>query len=230
MPLWDSAYCLEYCQDSARRPGTDASMPAARWFRMLTASQPEVYDDLFTRYPDLGYSAPVQLFTTDGGSTYGFGVDADGDAIRPIGHAEIYPNLRAIPDDPLEPGLDFIWESGLIRIPHNRTRLFSEGPYARFVAMADQAIDATHNPELQPKHARELLCLKALEKWARRPGSGSRPTYWKSLYDERLVKMWTELATEYNRKGSVGGGPWWYSGDMSPAGTGPQQFDPNQYS
>jgi hypothetical protein len=224
MPLWDSAYCLEYCQDASRRPPTDAAMPAARWYRLLTASQPEVYDDLFTRYPDYGYSAPVgPLATADGGKTYTFPVDADGDPRRPIGHAELYPNLRAIPDYPLEPGVDFIFESGLIRIPNDRTRLFNAGPYARFVAMADRPIDAGNNPQLQPKHARELLCLKALEKWARRPGSGSRPTYWKSLYDERLQKIYAELATAYNMRGSqagaaTGGQVWWYSSDLGQSG------------
>lgn len=230
MPLWDSAYCLQYCQDSARRPVTDQAMPAARWYRMLTASQPEVYDDLFTRYPELGYSAPVLLSTGDGGHTYIFGLDAAGDPIRPMGHAELYPSLRAIPDQPLEPGSDFLWESGLIRIPADRTRYFAEGPYARFVAQADVAIDAGHNPQLQPKHARELLCLKALEKWARRPGSGSRPTIWKALYDERLDKLLMEFATEYNMKGRVGSNSWSYSGDFASPGTGPQQFNAKQFA
>jgi hypothetical protein len=220
MPLWDAPYCLQVCQDLARRPATDQAMPAARWYRFLTDAQPEVYDDLFTRYPELGYSAPVgPLVTADGGKTYSFGVDAAGDPIRPIGHAELYPNLRAVPDDPLEPGVDFIFESGLIRIPGNRTRLFAGGPYARFVAMPDIAIDATHPPLLQPKHARILLCYKALEKWAARPGSGARPKEWRDTYDARLNKFYLEFATAFNMRGSQVGGAygnraWWYAADL----------------
>lgn len=220
MPLWDSPYCLQVCQDLSRRPASDQAMTAAKWYRFLTDAQPEVYDDLFTRYPDLGYSAPVgPLATADGGKTYTFPVDADGDPKRPIGHAELYPNLQSIPDSPLEPGYDFIFEGGLIRIPGNRTRLFSGGPYARFVAVPDVAITAVANPQLQPKHARILLCYKALEKWALRPGSGARASTYTTLYNDRLTKFYEEFATAFNMKGSQSSGAfgnqaWWYSADL----------------
>lgn len=182
-----------------------------------------MYLDLFPRFPDFGYSAPVLLTSPDGGFTWVFGLDAAGDPIRPSGHAEIYPNLNAIPDDPLVPGEDFIFEDGLIRIPGHRSRSFVNGPYARFVADPDTPIDATREPELQPKRARMLLVWKALEHAASRPGSGSKPSYYKDQYSDYLQKMIMSLATAYNMQGSQQAGAdreraWWYSGDLGQNG------------
>jgi hypothetical protein len=224
MPLWDSAYCLEYCQDSARRPATDAAMPAARWYRLLTASQPEVYDDLFTRYPDLGYSAPVgPLTTADGGKTYTFGSTLT--ATR-SDQSATPSSIRTS-----EPSLTIRSSPALIsfsRVALSEFRTTGRGSSTLAPTLASlrwpiERSTQANNPQLQPKHARELLCLKALEKWARRPGSGSRPTYWKGLYDERLQKIYAELATAYNMRGSqagaaTGGQVWWYSSDLGQSG------------
>jgi hypothetical protein len=223
MPLWDTADLLRRCKNLARRPPADQAATDARWYDWLTEAQQEVYSDLFPRFPDYGYSAPILLTSPDGGKTYTFGLDADGDPRRPTGHAEIYPNLSAIPDAPLSPGSDFIIEGGLIRMPGNRARAFANGPYARFVADPDVAIDATHQPQLQPKAARMLLVYKALEQWASRPGSGAKPEYYKGKYSDYLQKMIMRLATNFNQQGAQQAGAdadrvWWYAGDLGTRG------------
>jgi hypothetical protein len=220
--LWDSADLARRCVLHARRPAIDQAMPAANWYDFLTEAQPEAHSDLVTRFPDLAYGAPLLLVSADGGKTYPFGVDAAGDAIRPMGHAEIYPSLASIPDAPLSPGEDFIFEGALLRIPNNKTRLFPAGPYARLVIRPDTAISAASQPVLQPKAARLLLVWKALEYWAARPGSGQAPEYYERKYLQYRDKMWLELATAYNAMGAqapgVGLRVWWSRLDMGASG------------
>lgn len=218
MALWDSADLLARCRLHARRPATDASMPDANWYSFLTEAQPDVFSDLFTRHPCLQYSAPVQMYSLDDGATYVFGVDAAADLIRPMGQTQIFANLRDIPDNPLRVGDDYMIEGSLIRIPNARYRTFAAGPYARFVAMPDVAIDGTHNPVLYPKHARMMLVWKALEYWAARPGSGASPVYFMQKYDSARDAMWIELATTYNNQGAEGAmeyNRWWTISDFA---------------
>jgi hypothetical protein len=139
------------CKLHARRPGDRRRRcPTRAGTVFLTEAQPEVHSDLFTRYPDLAYGAPLLLTSADGGFTYTFGLDAAGDAIRPMGHAEIYPNLRAIPDSPLIIGEDYLFEGSLIRTLGNRAKTWANGPYARLVIRPDAAIDAATQPVLAP--------------------------------------------------------------------------------
>lgn len=223
MALWDSADLLRRCKNLARRPATDQGVPDLMWYDFLTEAQQEVYADIFPRFPDFGYSAPIKLTSADGNYTYTFGLDAAGDPIRPTGHAEIYPTDKAIPDAPLVPGADFIFESGLIRFPGMRPRAFPNGPWARFVADPDIAISAALQPLLQPKKARMLLVYKALEHAAMRPGNGDDPDKRRAAYDSYLTKMIMSLRTSYNRQGTQAAGAvnemiWWYSGNLGQSG------------
>lgn len=219
MALWDSAYLLARCKALARRPATDQAASDPNWYEWLSFAQPEVAEDLYTRAPDLQYSAPLLLTSSDGGKTYGWGNDDAGDPIRPTGHTEIYPNLKSIPDYPLIPGLDFIFEGAKIRMPADRSRTFSAGPYSRFVARPDREITALIAPVIQPKTARRLLVIKAVELFASRPGSGMRPSYYEAMYDKQLDKVLIDLRSAYNM---AGGQPsagaervWWFSGDLA---------------
>lgn len=204
MTLWASADLLAACKLYARRPATDQAMPDTSWYTFLTLAQGEVYPDLFSRYPDLAFSAPILMTTADGGLTYTFGTDADGAAVRPSGHAEIYPDLRSIPDSPLLPGSDFLLEGALIRMPNNQARQFASGPYARMVLRPDTPISASVQPLLQPKNLRMLLVWKALESWASRPGSGASPIYYAQKYVEARDTAFLDLATAYNRQAAMG--------------------------
>lgn len=204
MTIYASADLLAACKLYARRPASDQAMPNDSWYSLLTLAQGEVYPALFSRFPDLAYGAPILMSTADGGRTYTFGTDADGAAIRPAGHAEIYPDLASIPDSPLIIGADYLFEGSLIRIPNNSTRSFTNGPYARMVLRPDTVISASVQPLLQPKNLRMLLVWKALEGWASRPGSGASPLYYAQKYEEGLMLAFTDLATAYNRQASAG--------------------------
>jgi hypothetical protein len=197
MATWDSADLLARCKRFARRPTTDESYPDPDWYASLTEAQAEAITDLAARAPDALYPPPVLLTSADGGKTYTFGTDPAGDLEFPLGHAEIYASLKNIPDEPLEPGLDFIVEGQRIRIPNDRTKTFTDGPYARFVVQP-RAIDASTQPTLQPKSARIMIVFKAVEKWASRPGSGADPSYWGRQYDSAFGKSLLALRTQYN--------------------------------
>lgn len=201
MATWDSADCLARCKRFARRPATDESYLDTDWYAVLTEAQAEAVADIAARSPDALYGSPVLLTTADSGATYTFGTDAAADNEFPLGHAEIYASLSAIPDEPLEPGIDFIVEGQKIRIPNNKTKTFSAGPYARFV-LQPRTIDASNAPTIQPKSARMTIVYGAVGKWASRPGSGADPSYWEKKRDEALGKWLLLLRTQYNMAAS----------------------------
>jgi hypothetical protein len=211
--LWSSPDLLRRVKQYARRPATDTSVTDEMWYDFMTEAQVEVFSDLFTRFPAMQWSAPLLLTSSDGGYTYDFGLDADGDPINPMGHTEIFPDLRSIPDSPLEYGVDYQLEGYVLRIPGNRSRLFAAGPYARFVSRPDVAITDEANPLLYPKEARMLLVWKALQAYASRPGNGADPAYFEDKYNKALDKELLKAATQFNQS-QVYGGKWWRAADL----------------
>jgi hypothetical protein len=200
---FDSADLLARCKRKARRPATDESYLPADWYADMTEAQAYAIAWLVARAPEAQYGAPRLLTSSDGGYTYGFGTDSDGDAEFPIGHCEIYASKRNIPDEPLENMIDFIAEGTKIRILNDRTRAFSDGPYARFV-LAPRKIDASTQPTLQPKTARLAIVYGAVAKWASRPGSGADPTYWEAERDKELAAWLLIYRTQYNMQAALG--------------------------
>jgi hypothetical protein len=219
--LWSSPDLLRRVKQYARRPATDTSVTDDMWYDFMTEAQVEVFDDLFSRFPQAQWGAPSLLQTLDGGYTYQFNDDPDGDPSYPMGMTEVYPDLRSIPDSPLIYGEDYELEGYLIRIPGNRSRTFADGPYARFVSRPDQAITEDLNPALFPKEARMLLVWKALESWASRPGSGADPTYYMAKYAQALDKELLKFATQWNQAQGNRGGRWWSSSDLGARGVLP---------
>ena len=172
-PKYSSADLLARCQRAALRPSTDAQQTPADWYAFLTEAQDEWYQHFATVCPEVLYQNPTVMTTADGGLTYTFGVDADGNNIFPMGSVEI----RANPGGPLllptvEWGVmnDYVREGDHIRWPNNQKRTYgTTGPVARFIAPAG-TIDDTHQPTLKPLAARLLLVYRACAKWARRGG------------------------------------------------------------
>lgn len=204
MADYDSSDLLARAKRYARRPATDESYDDVAWYASLTESQGEAIAFIVTRAPDAQYGDPVLLTTSDGGYTYKFGTDPDGDPEFPLGHCEIYASKNNIPEEPLEPVVDFLLEGTKIRIPGNRTRAFADGgPYARFVLLP-RKINATNQPTLVPKTARMIIVYGAVERWASRPGSGADPTYWEKRKKEEMGAALLLYRTQYNMQAAFG--------------------------
>lgn len=167
--------------------------------------------------PDPMYSAPTKLTTTDSGQTYSFGTDADSAQIFGFGHLELREGPRG---RQILPGNDwddtterFIVDGAKIRWPGQRTRTFSDGPYARFI-QPPNVLSAAAAPVLQPIFARKLLVHDACARAARRLKQDD------SMFETQFNREWVEvlhaLKTRYFAEGlradPSGAGLWWRSG------------------
>ena len=63
----------------------------------------------------------LPMTTTDGGHTFTYGLDSDGNPIFPMGKTRIFTTLTAVPNCPWNPGYDYLDEGNRIEIPNNRT-------------------------------------------------------------------------------------------------------------
>lgn len=214
MALNDRAALLAQCIRYAQRPSTDEQMETADWYALLTEAQSSVIQRLATPFPAHFYGSPTLLTSADSGKTYTFGTDADGVNIVPFGHVEIYakeggrPYFAASYDT--FSGDAFVIEGDKIRMPRNRARTFSAGPYARFVAEPG-VIDASTEVDarLRPKSIRQLLVWDALVRWCSIGQFRDPRTYqeWFARDYESAVNM---LANQYAGGGTPStGAEWW---------------------
>jgi len=160
MAKWDGPYLLGHFDRLAGRPESDQITPETKYL-WLSEAQQEVVADIAARHPESLYPIGATLMTsTDGGHTFGYGTDVDGNPVFPIGKTKIYTSPSAVPDCPLNPGWDYLEEGSRIEIPNGLTRA---GPlYWRGVTPPGD-IDATHPPLLQPPPARELITFYAVK-------------------------------------------------------------------
>lgn len=167
--LWSRSDLRTRIRTLAARPAADQALTDARLDEFLTEAQASWYRAIAGIVPRALYGPPVKLTTDDGGVSYGFGLDDDGDRITPMGAIE----LLASPTGPvLRPGGatgrdGYLADGAVLRWPEQRARLFPDGPWARFVTPPG-VIDASHEPTLVPKDARILLVYRALILWAQR--------------------------------------------------------------
>jgi hypothetical protein len=139
-----------------------------------------------THCPELNYGAPELMVTADAGKTYTV-------ASYPLGHMEIRSARDGYlmrPGPEWDENSDYTPEGQTIRIPGNRTRTFSAGPYASYVPVPT-TLDGSTAPVLKPAFARLLLIpracyLYATSRWvprslalsvARTAALGRRPEY-----------------------------------------------------
>jgi hypothetical protein len=104
-----------------------------------------------THCPELNYGAPELMVTADAGKTYTV-------ASYPLGHMEIRSARDGYlmrPGPEWDENSDYTPEGQTIRIPGNRTRTFSAGPYARYVPVPT-TLDGSTAPVLKPAFARLL--------------------------------------------------------------------------
>src|SRR5580698_7069195 len=94
--LWSSADLLNRCLTYARRPVIDESFGTDQWYGLLTEANAEWVARIAAISPEALYGPMTNITTQDGGYSYTFGVDNDGNQIVPIGRYEIrqYPTGR----------------------------------------------------------------------------------------------------------------------------------------
>lgn len=151
----------------AMRPSTDEQISDAQIYVLLSEGQSHVYGMFAVHFPEVLYEVPTIMTTSDGGYTYTFA-----SSVFPFGNVEIRSSLNGnlmIPGTNWDGNCDYVWEGDRIRIPNNRTRTFSAGPYARYIKMPTD-ISGSQEPTLKPAFARKLIMFYALYLWSERGG------------------------------------------------------------
>lgn len=151
----------------AMRSAVDESLTDAEIYILLSAAQQHSYGMFAIHFPEVLYEVPTIMTTADGGKTYTFA-----SSVFPFGNVEIRSSLNGnlmIPGTNWDGNCDYVWEGDRIRIPNNRSRTFSAGPYARYIKMPSD-ITALVEPTLKPSFARPLILYYALYLWAERGG------------------------------------------------------------
>lgn len=148
-----------------------APLTDAESYLLLGEGQQEVVLEMAQHVPWAMLSAPTLLTSSDGGVTYGFGTDADGNTITPLA-VEVYAQVdgrELYASSYGAVGGDFVIERQRLRMPGNRAYTFSAGPYARWVTVP-LVLTAATAPTLQPIEARPLIVFAACRKYARLGG------------------------------------------------------------
>lgn len=143
----------------------------AESYLLLGEAQQETVIEMAPHVPWAMLSAPTLLTSADGGVTYGFGTDADGNTITPLA-VEIYAQLAGRELYAASYGAlggDFVIERQRVRMPGSRAFTFTAGPYARWVTVP-LTLTASVAPTLQPIEARPLIVFAACRKFARLGG------------------------------------------------------------
>lgn len=144
--------------------GVSGSNPtSATIYARLSHAQQYVYGMVYATDPRVLYGAPTAMTTADGGLTYTFGTDGQGYDLFPMGDAQIYTSLNAIPSYPWRPGIDYLDEGTKIRMPNGVP--YTGTLYWRGVT-APAAISAATQPSLNPAQARILITIEAVRRYA----------------------------------------------------------------
>lgn len=156
----------------AKRPEDDESLGKPEIYSLLEQAQAHCYEIMAAHVPEVLYSAPTIMVTTDN-KVFTFA-----SAIHPMGSVEIRSSRTGnllIPGTEWDVNADFVWEGSQIRIPNNKTRTFPDGaPYARYIVPAS-TLDQDNEPTLKPARARPAILWYALYLWAE-IGGGTQQT------------------------------------------------------
>lgn len=175
------------------RPAVDAAFTNTSTddvlYDFLTEAQSRLTLMLASFTPDALWTVPTALTSADGGFTYGFGPDTDGESIFALGQFKVYRQRSDIPDYPMEPGVDFAVEGTVLRIPNQQTRTFGDGgPWCQYVAPSN-IITATVQPTV-PKIARPALISGALA-----AGAAARVGLDPLIHEARFQSEWLDILT-----------------------------------
>lgn len=226
MADWDTANLVRRCKFKTRRPdaGQDEEMldpdlvVDGFWYDLLTEAQDYWTDIMASTVPEALYGPPTLMQTADGGATWYFGSPAANPKVYPIGHLEIRESRSGrvmIPGTDWQ-SKDFVMEGDHIRLPNGKSKLFSAGPYARFVTRPS-GINAATEPTIQPPGARILLVNRACILWCSQ-GGGMRDS---TAFEKEEAMNWNRivnaLRTQFHLAGAQAvddeGGDWWHGID-----------------
>ena len=154
---WQSSDLLARFNALANRPAADAISDATK-YQLLADSQDTVLSRIAAICGKGQNQAPTAMATADGGLTWTFGTDGNGYPLYPLG-AKVYPTLSAVPDYPWSPGIDYLDEGTLIRMPNG---ISWAGPLYWYGVVGPQAISASVQPVIQPPPARILIVIDAV--------------------------------------------------------------------
>jgi hypothetical protein len=213
--LYSSPDLLARFKRYARRPTTDESLSDDAIYELLTEAQQEAAAEVALHIPGMMVGDPTLLSSSDGGVTYSFGNDADGNAIVPL-VAELYAAVNGrelFASSYANRGGDFVIEGTKVRIPGNQSRVFAIGPYARFFATPG-VLDADHDPTLVPMPLRTLIVARGLEKWAAIGGLRDRSPFtdlWTQAFRLVLGMKHAYVTRNAVAREGLGSGVWWTS-------------------
>lgn len=214
MAAFDSADLLARLRTFTGRDSDDELLTEPLGYELLADAQRAAVLDIAARVPHAMMGAPVLLTSADGGSTYTFGTDDDGNAAFVVGHCEVYARdggqtLYASSYGDGEG--DFVIEGDRIRIPRGQSRTFTTGPYARFQKVP-LLLNASVAPVLKPVWGRMVIVYGAWQRFAAIAGlrDDRQP---QELYDRELGKILLDLKTQFSTYGYPAGlrarQPWW---------------------
>lgn len=212
MAQWDSADLLAKFKLYANRPTTDEALGSTQIYTLLTEAEQVQMAKLAVYAPHSQMGDPVLLTSADGGVTYTFGTDGDGNNIFPLA-CEVYAKIdgRELYAASWASAGDFAIQGNKIRAPGNKVRSYVSGPYARFIR-ADNTISASTQPVMRPPAARELILWDALKLWANVGGEIDAGP-WEQRYAEawdRWVKAFQSQFATQLAPGSEGmQSVWW---------------------
>ena len=215
--VWQSADLLARTRTEIQQPAGTNFPQDSDLYTLLGNAQNRVLTMLSITVPESQYGAPFLLTSTDGGFTFYFGVDSDGNQIFPFGEFELYRSLNAVADSPMDPSSEFLVEGDHIRIPGNLPYAGpASGPYCRMLTPG-LLLDATHAPVLKPVQARQCLVYLAASDYFRIAGDANGEseyeTRFEKEYDVWLIAMRAQ-AEAMDAVAGVGGvdGQMWYDG------------------
>jgi hypothetical protein len=200
MPLWDGPYMLGQFNRLAARPEADQISDSVK-YTWLSEGQNEVIADIAARQPEALYPvAALPMISADGGKTWTYGTDSEGNPIFPMGKVRIYLQQTAAPGVPLSEGFDYMNEGNRIEIPYGRTspQLFWRG------ITPPVKIDATTPPILNPPPARLLITLCAVKNFGQagniNPELGAQMT---EMWSREFPRWMLVYRTQYASGGAL---------------------------
>jgi hypothetical protein len=171
MATYTASNLLTLFNTYAGRPESGDAISDATKYDYLTRAQDVVIADFASRIPEplyshVAYGSTPTLTALDSTNQVFFfsSSNVNGDYEFPIGKANIYDSLSAIPDNPLVEGQDYLWEGAYIRIPSNRSH--SGTLYWRGVAAAAVLSSSGSTLTLSPPPARVLVVYEAVRQFA----------------------------------------------------------------